>query len=846
MEASAVRMTRSRAKALGTTPMAAAAPTPEPKTTGRRGRRGAAAAAEQPATALEKQLFQDEPATEQQAQQQVPAPEPSLELPAPVSSEQKQESTEPAEQASAELDSEDKEASHELHTDSNVLMASPIPMTLPVQQAADTTAAPEEVQPLPLHLEAAEAEPPVAPSPAPAPQPSPLQAAAQPPASPLPIPMSPMAFDMQHAPSPAQVAAAAAASPMPAGTPMSFMSDQAPTPGQPGGLSMPATPLSINSIADAVDAAEFSPMPDDDEELGGGSPISLSGEPIIATPVPMQQQDADMADNATPAGNMQPAAVEENPLTFASDRPQQHTPMADPSPMAGFLGMAPASVPHPAAAAAAAPGPRLSVPAPGFIGFSPLPMHVAGTDGQVESPSLDGLIAPAAAGASPSPFSLTPPMPPLGQLQDVTFSPLPGAVATPIAGLAPAAQPVPSPLQAGAVPPVPAPTPAGAAAPAYALAQTPLVGAIAEMQPAAAEEEEEQGDMAMEEDCDMGEAPAEEEEQQPSAPTPAAAARTPAAAASKTPAATTPSARTFTPKLVSTASKATPQAKTPATAAAKSPYVNVESRYNKPRTPAAVTPVAPVAAATTKSTKRVSITTPEGPRSTAPQRQVVPTPYRPKSAAAEAPSPLPVAEPAEEVQQRQAPAVTPEAAAEERRAKAAERLKSIHDAETGAASVPSYLAPTQAFANKAAGKALKSKVETGDYDPRSLRQLKREVKEAIAKKAEKAAAGAANLSAPRDVKLTPKVAERELPMPDDQEDSDHEAEYNAAQENVLVEAMGGLEVAPPANKALPLRGLPAPQGRHLRFDDKGKAAESPQRTVLRGLPVASGKYKRFD
>lgn len=36
------------------------------------------------------------------------------------------------------------------------------------------------------------------------------------------------------------------------------------------------------------------------------------------------------------------------------------------------------------------------------------------------------------------------------------------------------------------------------------------------------------------------------------------------------------------------------------------------------------------------------------------------------------------------------------------------------------------------------------------------------------------------------------------------------------------------------------------QGRHLRFDDKGKAAESPQRTVLRGLPVASGKYKRFE
>ncbi len=55
----------------------------------------------------------------------------------------------------------------------------------------------------------------------------------------------------------------------------------------------------------------------------------------------------------------------------------------------------------------------------------------------------------------------------------------------------------------------------------------------------------------------------------------------------------------------------------------------------------------------------------------------------------------------------------------------------------------------------------------------------------MAKKADKAAAdaGAASLTAPRDVKLTPKVAERELPMmPQDQEDSDHEAEYNAVRQ----------------------------------------------------------------
>jgi hypothetical protein len=39
---------------------------------------------------------------------------------------------------------------------------------------------------------------------------------------------------------------------------------------------------------------------------------------------------------------------------------------------------------------------------------------------------------------------------------------------------------------------------------------------------------------------------------------------------------------------------------------------------------------------------------------------------------------------------------------------------------------------------------------------------------------------------------------------------------------------------------------PSPQGRHLRFTDTGKAAESPQRVVLRGMPVAHGKYKRFE
>ncbi|GLI65659.1 hypothetical protein VaNZ11_009260 [Volvox africanus] len=327
---------------------------------------------------------------------------------------------------------------------------------------------------------------------------------------------------------------------------------------------------------------------------------------------------------------------------------------------------------------------------------------------------------------------------------------------------------------------------------------------------------------------------------------------------------------------------ATPTGKmaTKAGTPARSSYITVESRYNKTPTTGATaarprpsvvtastgvassTPVATTYAAPgAKSVKRVSIHTPEGPRSVAAHRQVVPTPFRPKSAsqpsvppsAQEALAEKPVIATAVEQVQAQTLHSQPSAAAEERRAKAADRLKAIHATEQGLVPAPAhalavrpslgpgYLAPTQAFVVKSSVKVLKSRVDGASYDPRSLRQLKRDVKDAIARKEAKVA-----LTEARNSKLTPKVHERQLPMPDDEEDSEDQVEYNEGQENDLVAAMTGLAVAPSKAAPVPLRGVPAPQGRHIRFDDKGKASESPQRTVLRGLPVATGKYKRFE
>ncbi|GIM00653.1 hypothetical protein Vretimale_5605 [Volvox reticuliferus] len=117
----------------------------------------------------------------------------------------------------------------------------------------------------------------------------------------------------------------------------------------------------------------------------------------------------------------------------------------------------------------------------------------------------------------------------------------------------------------------------------------------------------------------------------------------------------------------------------------------------------------------------------------------------------------------------------------------------------------------------------------------------KEVKEVITKEEAKL-----DLNEIRTAKVTPEMPERQLPMPDDDEDRDDQAECFQGQEDDLVAAMIGLAVAPTPKAPIPLRGLPVPQGRHLRFDAVGRSIESPERTVLRGLPVATGKHTRFE
>ncbi|KXZ47836.1 hypothetical protein GPECTOR_32g448 [Gonium pectorale] len=677
-----------------------------------------------------------------------------------------------------------------------------------------------------------------------APVASPPPAAMSP--GPLPIAASPLVIGMPAvggaAPSPAPVA-----SPLPAATPASYMSDYNHIEPEPSPMmaSFPATPLAAPEMDDtAVEGVE---VPAD--EALAGSPISLSQEHAALTPAPVQQEDepAEQGEDDMMDADMGDGGAE-TPLTFVSDR--RSTPLpSDPSPI--MFGP-PGSVPHSAAAGV----PRSSNVS--FQGFGGAPC--------VDSPSLQGLVAPA---INSSPY-MQPSLSPMEEAGSIP-PPMHAAAATPGEDTHPRA-----PACTPEVGPVPTwtlantPLQCGIAAAAEALSQLPTTPSAFDATDAM-EQEQTASPISL-----SGEPiHASEPEAAPVATTPIAAQTSSKSVMSSRSPLPGSSMRPKTPGAKPTpGSKPTPVLKpvTPGAAKAVSPYVHVESRYNKtPVTAAAVskpaqsqpltsskaTPVAPTnAAAGAKSVKRVSIHTPEGPRSAAPQRkEVVPTPYRPATAraqpqtetaetvAAESSAP---SQPAEDAMMEQASdaavAPTASAAAEQRRAQAAERLKAIHATETGTASTPGYLQTTHAFAVKTA-KTVKSKVDASSYDPRSLRQLKKEVKELTAKKAKGKDVGLAEV---RSSKLTPNVKETELPLPVDDEGSDIEAEYNEAQENELTAAMAGLEVAAPKNGPMPLRGLPAPKGRHLRFGETGAVSESPQRVVLRGLPVATGKYKRFE
>ncbi|GAB4823427.1 hypothetical protein N2152v2_010473 [Parachlorella kessleri] len=135
------------------------------------------------------------------------------------------------------------------------------------------------------------------------------------------------------------------------------------------------------------------------------------------------------------------------------------------------------------------------------------------------------------------------------------------------------------------------------------------------------------------------------------------------------------------------------------------------------------------------------------------------------------------------------------------------------------------------------------------YDPRSLRQLKKEIKLKLAER--EATASAANSDA--------------------EEEEEHEAEEEYREEEVerfevangvkkytyaekggdeLLDAMGALTIASPEMALLgpyELRGMPRPQGQHVRFNDDGSEYVSPRlKTMLRGMPTPHGKHMFFD
>ncbi|GIL92092.1 hypothetical protein Vretimale_14912 [Volvox reticuliferus] len=941
------RMTRSKARALGATPMSAIPSKPEPKTTGRR--RRAAAQVQEPSTeeATPRQLhFPEEPPVQQQVPADAhPQPEPK---PLPNADENKAISGR-AEEATI-VEGGPGFPRPVAGSPVSLAMRSPIYSPLP------TAASPLPMDASPFASFASHLPPGTNPFPIVM---SPMPMAA----SPLPVAMeaSPMVGVLQHlnpegaAPSPAP--GVVEGSPMATRTPLSFTSD-APRNGvlaaaQPLAASIPASPLSLT--AEAIDEAIFSPMPEDDAL---DSPISLSGAAELTpqlTPPLMPQLahhglevedleevgDVDeMMAEATPvAGDTGVGAMAGSPLTFVSDR-RAATPASAPSPAASFAGVPPDSVPH----ASASPAPLVS----SFQGFAAVFPTPSGFALEPNSPSLAGLMSVSAPSpsmvllsAGPTATDPTIPTPStIASENDPAAAPVTATSAAVLTSTSSTAATVVtptfgantdagssmvtadaqrtsdnssfSPVIGACLPPAPAPTPESGVLPGWTLAQTPLVNALAV---SVSDEAVDQCDYGEENECDgemdkvghdsevkpagfaldgsssVHDVEMDEGLQPPQTTTLAALDVAPGAA-------TPQQAPNVAGSSVSVAKHASLQGRGPAVGSvfrtasatpigkiatkagtpARSSYITVESRYNKTPTTgstaarprpsiatvgagvASSTPVANTHAAHgAKSMKRVSIHTPEGPRSVAPHRQVVPTPFRPKSASQ--PSVVPAAEevlaekPAAAVDQLQAQPHSSQAsaAAEERRAKAAERLRAIHASEQGPVSGPApapaarlssgpgYLAPTQAFAVKSSVKVPKNKADAANCDPRSLRQLKRDVRDAVARKEAKAA-----LTEARSSKLTPKVHERQLPMPDDDEGSDDQAEYNEGQENDLVAAMTGLAVAPSKAAPVPLRGVPAPQGRHIRFDDKGKVSESPQRTVLRGLPVAIGKYKRFD
>ncbi|KAL0053504.1 hypothetical protein WJX82_006649 [Trebouxia sp. C0006] len=158
-------------------------------------------------------------------------------------------------------------------------------------------------------------------------------------------------------------------------------------------------------------------------------------------------------------------------------------------------------------------------------------------------------------------------------------------------------------------------------------------------------------------------------------------------------------------------------------------------------------------------------------------------------------------------------------------------------------------APSNTCAANIPASKLESKIHASpSYDPRSLRQLKKEVATKLAK------AAAVKVKADN-------YAAAPMPVPaglyeyESQSDTgmspgpfkESRQEY-IKEDDDLCNALDSLDIQSASKSKEPLRGLPVPQGMHIRFDDDGQAVPSPGvgQTRLRGVPAPRSSHIRFD
>ncbi|KAL0024660.1 hypothetical protein WJX77_006795 [Trebouxia sp. C0004] len=158
-------------------------------------------------------------------------------------------------------------------------------------------------------------------------------------------------------------------------------------------------------------------------------------------------------------------------------------------------------------------------------------------------------------------------------------------------------------------------------------------------------------------------------------------------------------------------------------------------------------------------------------------------------------------------------------------------------------------APRNTYAANVPASNLESKIHASpSYDPRSLRQLRQEVATKLAK------AAAVKLKAEN-------FAAAPMPVPAGLYDYESQSDTGMSpgpfkeshqeyikEDDDLCNALGFLDIQSASKSKEPLRGLPVPQGMHIRFDDDGQAMPSPGagQTRLRGVPAPRSSHIRFD